>query len=59
MRQILMSEPGEFKRKEQNDHVRSIAVKMLAKLIKKPDQSDDTKVVVSNKAIQRTSRCDG
>ncbi|WP_169748933.1 hypothetical protein [Gynuella sunshinyii] len=56
MRQILMSEPGEFKRKEQNDHVRSIAVKMLAKLIKKPDQSDDTKVVVSNKAIQRTSR---
>lgn len=50
MRQILMSEPGEFKRKKHNDHVRSIAVKMLAKLIKKPEQSDDTEVVVSNKA---------
>lgn len=56
MRQILMSEPGEFKRKNDSDHVRSVAVKMLAKLIKKTDKSDDTEVVVSNKAMQRTSR---
>jgi hypothetical protein len=56
MRQILMSEPGEFKVKKDNDHLRSAAVKMLAKLIKKSEQSDEDKVIVSNKAIQRTSR---
>lgn len=56
MRQILMSEPGEFKMKKDNDYIRSAAVKMLAKLIKKSEQSDDAEVVVSNKAIQRTSR---
>ena len=56
MRQILMSEPGEFKIKSKNDHVRSAAVKMFAKLIKKSEPSDKAEIVVSNKAIQRTSR---
>jgi len=55
MRQILMSKPGEFTNKSKTDHLRSIAVKKLAGLIKKTEQSDDAEVVVSNKALQRTS----
>jgi len=54
MRQILMSEPGEFKIKNKNDHVQSAAVKMFARLIKKAEQSDQAEIVFSNKAIQRT-----
>lgn len=56
MRQILMSKPGEFSKKSKPDHLRAAAVKKLAGLIKKTESSDDSEVVVSNKALQRKNR---
>lgn len=55
MRIILMSKPGEFSNRLKTDYLRSAAVKMMAVVIKKSDEADDKKVIVSNKALQRTS----
>ncbi|NHN37207.1 hypothetical protein G8764_07895 [Pseudomaricurvus alcaniphilus] len=57
MRKILMSEKGEFKKQGKADYVRSTAVKMMASVIKKQEKSsEDSEVVISNKALHRTSR---
>ena len=56
MRQILMNSRGEFSKKSKTDHYRSAAVKMTAKVIKKSKDQSEDKVIISNKAIQRTSR---
>jgi hypothetical protein len=58
MRQILMSKPGEFSYKMKTDYLRGAAVKMLASVIQKPENHDikENKVIVSNKALQQTSR---
>jgi hypothetical protein len=52
MRQILMSKQNEFTYNKGNDQIRSIAVKMFAKVIGKSNYSSDKSsdvVVVSNK----------
>lgn len=56
MRQIIMSKPGEFSKQTKTDYFRSAAVKMMAAVIKKPDEKEDSNVIVSNKALQRTTR---
>ncbi len=53
MRQIIMSKPGEFKKRDKNNHVRSVAVKMLAKLINKSEDDDSGVVIVSSKAFSQ------
>lgn len=55
MRQILISKPGEFSNKSKRDHLRSEAVKRLAVLIKKEGSSDESTVVVSNKALRKNT----
>lgn len=57
MRKILMNEKGEFRSQGKSDHVRSTAVKMMASMIKKTEKNnEESEVVISNKALQRTSR---
>lgn len=57
MRKILMNEKGEFRSQGKTDYVRSTAVKMMASIIKKTEKnSEEPEVVISNKALQRTSR---
>lgn len=55
MRKILMNDKGEFEKQEKTDYFRSTAVKMVAAAIKKSRQ-DESKVEISRKALQRTSR---
>lgn len=57
MRKILMNEKGEFRSQGKSDYVRSTAVKMMASTIKKTEKNnEESEVVISNKALQRTSR---
>jgi hypothetical protein len=57
MRKILMNEKGEFRSQGKSDYVRSTAVKMMASMIKKTEKNnEESEVVISNKALQRTSR---
>lgn len=56
MRKILMNEKGEFKSQGKTDFFKSTAVKMMASIIKKSEKDEDNEVVISNKALQRTSR---
>lgn len=55
MRQILMCKPGEFTNKSKADHLRAVAIKKLAKMIKSSESNGESEVVVSNKALQQKS----
>lgn len=56
MRKILMNEKGEFRSQEKSDYARSLAVKMMASMIKKTkSNNEESEVVTSYKALRRTS----
>jgi hypothetical protein len=56
MRKILINKPGEFTNKNKYSYSRSAAVKMLANIFRNPDNQEENKVIVFDRASMKTSQ---